>query len=163
MGMQYHRSTDRNADELQKGKINMDMYEKMGVNPLSLMETLADEAVYLAKMDMDLSQEVALYEQGIRLTAKAWKIPSSFPEELLQEIQGAKTAPRTPPELKARPVEVTRSLILNLYSTDMKLRNWDERNQMRNLIDFAVYYPEPLRDRYQEATEISPSSGMTLG
>ncbi len=81
----------------------------------ALMETLADEAIYLAKMDMDLSQEVALYEQGIRLTAKAWKIPASFPEELLQEIQQAKTAPRIPLELTARLVEVPRSLITNLY------------------------------------------------
>ncbi len=45
----------------------------------------------------------------------------------------------------------------------MKLRSGAEQHQIRNLVDFAVDYPEPLRDRYQEATEVSPTNGLTLG
>ena len=129
----------------------MSDYKGTEINPLSLMESLADEAIGLVKMEMDVTQEVALYEQGIRLTAKAWGIPDSFPEELLQEIQQAKTEPRIPPEITYRPAEVTQGLMLNLYNTLFRLTSGVDQQQFTRLINFAVDYPEPLLGRCQES------------
>lgn len=49
-------------------------FKNMEIDPLSLMETLKDEAIHLVKMDIETAQEVTLYEHGINLTAKAWEM-----------------------------------------------------------------------------------------
>ncbi len=141
----------------------MTNYNNITIDPLSLMEHLTNEAVHLAKMEMDTTQEVALYEQGIRLIAKAWKIPHSYPEELLEEIEQAKSEMSIPADLKYRSAEATQTIIWNLFNTLTRLDDADDQRQLTQLIGFAADYPEPLLGRGQERKEVSHTNEMTFG
>lgn len=141
----------------------MTNYNNIAVDPLSLMEHLTSEAVHLAKIEMDTTQEVALYEQGIRLIAKAWKIPHSYPEELLEEIEQAKSEMSIPADLKYRSAEATQTIIWNLFNTLTRLDDADDQRQLTQLISFAADYPEPLLGRGQERKEGSHTNEMTFG
>lgn len=136
------------------------------INPLLLIDSLAAEAVAMTKMPMDTSREVAMYEQGIRLTAQAWPtVCKGFAEESLAEIQKAReSGVRTrEPLFMARPAEDTRELIQNLVATMLRLPV-QKQSEMGELIQFATNYPDSLMERYysqmQGAAEQVPALSL---
>ena len=124
------------------------------INPLLLVDKLADEATAILKMPMNTEQEVALYEQGIRLTAQAWQgMAPSYAEEALAAIQTARESGEhtAEPEFMCRPPEATRELLQNLAFTMIQLP-LNKQGKMAELIQFATDYPEPLMLRYHAET-----------
>lgn len=120
-------------------------------NPLQLIDTLTAEAVTILEMPMETEREVALYEDGIRLTAQAWPmVGKTFAEEALAEIQTARESGRrtAEPEFMYRLPEDTRELLQNLVAVMVRFPV-ERQPGMAGLIQFATDYPEPLMRRYR--------------
>lgn len=138
--------------------------ENRMTSPLLLIDSLAAEAAAMTKMPMDTTREVAMYEQGIRLTAQAWpEIRGSYAEESLAEIQRAReSGERTAePAFMARPAEDTRELIQNLIATMLRLPV-QKHPEMCELLQFVTNYPDPLMERYYAQKQSGEEQGPAL-
>lgn len=134
------------------------------INPLLLIDSLEAEATSMAKMPMDTTREVAMYEQGIRLTAQAWpEICRIYAEESLAGIQKVRESGEhtETPVFMTRPAEDTRELLQNLMATMLRLPA-HKHPEIGELIQFATNYPEPLMRRYYDQSENIQEQGPAL-
>ena len=113
-----------------------------GANMLWLADALAVEGAALARMDISIEEDVALYEQALRLIGKACPAAARYAGESLKTFLQDKMAEKTSGAPKKRHEEDTALLLRSLLELADLLSGADRQTVVR-LIGFAEKWPEP--------------------
>lgn len=113
-----------------------------GANMLWLADALAAEGAALARMDISTEEDVALYEQVLRLIGKACPAAARYAGESLETFLQDKMAEKTSGAPKKRHEEDTALLLCSLQELAALLSGTDRQTVVR-LIEFVEKWPEP--------------------
>lgn len=112
-----------------------------GANMLWLADALAAEGAALARMDISIEEDVALYEQVLQLVGKAYPAAARYAAESLETFLHDKMAGKTSAVPKKRNEEDT-ALMLRSLSELADLSSETDRKAVIQLIGFVEKWPE---------------------
>ncbi len=113
-----------------------------GANMLWLADALAAEGAALARMDISTEEDVALYEQVLRLIGKACPAAARYAGESLETFLQDKMVEKTSGAPKKRHEEDTALLLCSLQELAALLSGTD-RQTVVQLIGFVEKWSEP--------------------
>lgn len=113
-----------------------------GANMLWLADALAAEGAALARMDISTEEDVALYEQVLRLIGKACSAAARYAGESLETFLQDKMVEKTSGAPKKRHEEDTALLLCSLQELAALLSGTD-RQTVVQLIGFVEKWSEP--------------------